>query len=231
MAIWRRGPLNLSRSARRDRGKARTHRKAQRFTRSQDEVAAAPLNGCNLACEIVGPGSARGRPQACTGRSRQVTLSSGEVARAAPAERCPCLGVREPISDTPAAASIEFTTPDVRAHEQFDASRGWHSQTFDGSPGAPAKHGFLAKSDAVTMDGLALARVSMPATRSSGPGLHPAQSGRSLGHHDGASRPDKSDDRRGGARSAAKDAVHPVTGRRNGQRAQAGRTASALPGA
>ncbi len=69
------------------------------------------------------------------------------------------------MSGTPAIASITFTTGDFRTHEQYDAWRGWHNQTFDGSPGAPARDGFLAKSNAVTMDGLALVRVSMPAMR------------------------------------------------------------------
>jgi AraC-like DNA-binding protein len=69
------------------------------------------------------------------------------------------------VSNTPPVTSVDFTTDGVRAHEQYDAWRGWHNRTFDGSPGAPAKDGFLAKSKAVTMDGLALVRISMPAAR------------------------------------------------------------------
>ena len=69
------------------------------------------------------------------------------------------------VLDTPPVKSVEFTTHGWRPHEQYDAWRGWHNQTFDGSPTAPAKAGFVAKSNAVTMDGLALVRISMPATR------------------------------------------------------------------
>ena len=62
-------------------------------------------------------------------------------------------------------ASVEFSTRNVRLREQYDAWRSWHNQTFDGASKAPASEGFLAQSHAVTMDGVALVRVSMPATR------------------------------------------------------------------
>lgn len=62
-------------------------------------------------------------------------------------------------------ASVEFTTKDVRAREQYDAWRGWHNRTFDGASLAPARDGFLATSAAVSLDGVALVRVAMPATR------------------------------------------------------------------
>lgn len=69
------------------------------------------------------------------------------------------------MSDAPPVTFVEFSTLGVRPREQYDAWRGWHHRTFDGSPSAPAKDGFLARSNAVTMDGLALVRVAMPATR------------------------------------------------------------------
>ncbi len=69
------------------------------------------------------------------------------------------------MSDTPSVTSVELTTRPLRPHEQYDAWRGWHNRTFDGSPGPSAKDGFVAKSNAVTMDGLALVRISMPAMR------------------------------------------------------------------
>lgn len=73
--------------------------------------------------------------------------------------------VGERMSDTPSVTSVELTTRPLRPHEQYDAWRGWHNRTFDGSPGPSAKDGFVAKSNAVTMDGLALVRISMPAMR------------------------------------------------------------------
>ena len=69
------------------------------------------------------------------------------------------------VSDTSPVASVDFTTDGLRPHEQYDAWRGWHNRTFEGSAGTPAKDGFLAKSSAVTMDGLALVRIAMPAAR------------------------------------------------------------------
>ena len=69
------------------------------------------------------------------------------------------------MSDTPPVASVDFTTEGLRPHEQYDAWRGWHNRTFDGSPGAPVKDGFAARSNAVTMDGLALVRIAMPSAR------------------------------------------------------------------
>ena len=69
------------------------------------------------------------------------------------------------MSGTPPLTRVKFTTGGVRASEQYDAWRGWHNKTFDGAPGAAAREGFLARSSAVTLDGVALVRVSMPATR------------------------------------------------------------------
>jgi AraC-like DNA-binding protein len=69
------------------------------------------------------------------------------------------------MRDTPPVTSVEFATSGFRPHEQYDAWRSWHNRTFDGSPAAPSKSGFLARSDAATMDGLALIRISMPAMR------------------------------------------------------------------
>ena len=69
------------------------------------------------------------------------------------------------MSGTPPVTRVRFTTRGVRAREQYDAWRGWHNRTFDGAPGASASGGFLAKSSAVTLEGMALVRVSMPATR------------------------------------------------------------------
>ena len=69
------------------------------------------------------------------------------------------------LSQAHPVKKVEFSTSDARLHEQYDAWRGWHNQTFDGAAGTPAKDGFLATSKAVTMDGLALVRISMPATR------------------------------------------------------------------
>lgn len=69
------------------------------------------------------------------------------------------------MSDAPPVTFVDFNTLGVRAQEQYDAWRGWHNRTFDGSSSNPAKDGFLARSNAVTTDGLALVRIAMPATR------------------------------------------------------------------
>jgi AraC-like DNA-binding protein len=69
------------------------------------------------------------------------------------------------MSDAAPVTFVDFSTLGVRAQEQYDAWRGWHNRTFDGSSGNPAKDGFLARSNAVTTDGLALVRIAMPATR------------------------------------------------------------------
>ena len=69
------------------------------------------------------------------------------------------------MSETRPATSVEFTTRGLRPDEQYGAWRGWFKGTFDGSPRAPNKDGYLATSKAITMDGLALVRISLPASR------------------------------------------------------------------
>jgi AraC-like DNA-binding protein len=69
------------------------------------------------------------------------------------------------MSETPLVSSIGFTTRGLRPHEQYDAWRGWFNGTFDGSSRAPAKDGYLATIKALTVEGLGLVRISVPASR------------------------------------------------------------------
>ena len=82
------------------------------------------------------------------------------------------------MSEAPPTPSTGFTTRGLPKPQQYEAWRGWHDRTFDGSPDSPAEDGFLAESRILRTEGFALVRVSTPAmkvmrTRTS----HPAESG------------------------------------------------------
>ncbi len=69
------------------------------------------------------------------------------------------------MSEAPPTSSTGFTTRGLPKPQQYEAWRGWHDRTFDGSPDRPAEEGFLAESKILRTEGFALVRVSAPAMK------------------------------------------------------------------
>ena len=69
------------------------------------------------------------------------------------------------MSEAPPTSSTGFTTRGLPKPQQYEAWRGWHDRTFDGSPDTPAEEGFLAESRILRTEGFALVRVSTPAMK------------------------------------------------------------------